>query len=326
MITVEVNDLRKVFRRPLKSEGFRGLVEFYLRPRYDRIEALRGISFEAFEGEILTILGPNGAGKTTTLKILSGIIHPTAGSVRVLGFVPYKREKEFLRKIGFLSSQKRFAEYMGWDLPPVDTFSLIKTIYGIDERTFKKRMDFFVDLLDVKPILNVPLRKLSLGQRAKIEIITAVLHYPKVLFLDEPTLGLDVVASNLIRNFIKEYIKTTGATVLFTSHYMSDVENLTDRLIIINRGQIIFEGKLSEIYSRFSKFREVRLVFESPPERLPLSEKLIRDNGNEVVYRVEAARTREFISGMLERFQIKDITIQDESLEEIIRNIFGGET
>ncbi len=326
MKTVEVTDLRKIFRRPLKAEGFRGLLKFYLNPSYDVVEALKGISFNAYKGEILTILGPNGAGKTTTLKILTGILHPTDGSVRVLGYNPRKREKDFLSRIGFLSSQRRFAEYMGWDLPPVDVFRLVKAIYNIDEKTYKDRVKNFVDLLEVEETLEVPIRKLSLGQRAKIEIITAVLHHPEVLFLDEPTLGLDVVAADILRNFIVDYVRNTGSTVIFTSHYMKDVESLSDRLIIIDRGRIVFEGEIDEIYRKFSKFRKVKFIMEEEVKNPPFEELLEYHEGNELSYRVSIGKTREFITGMISKYPVRDVTIKEQDLEDIIKTVFRGET
>ncbi len=320
--TIVVDNLKKVFRRPIKKEGFRGLLDFYLRPRYDVVEALKGISFEAFYGEILTILGPNGAGKTTTLKILSGILHPDYGSVSVLGHIPQKREKAFLKSIGFLTSQRRFVEYMGWDLPAVDTFKLVKEIYDIDDRTFKDRVKLLSEMLDLDGILEVPVRKLSLGQRARVEILCAILHYPAVLFLDEPTLGLDIVAQKSLREFIKEFVRKTGTTVLFTSHYMKDIEALSDRLIILNKGRIVFQGRLLDVYEKFSKSKRVEIEFEKMPERVPFKDRLIEMSLMRALYRIDSDKVTSFIKDVVSRFSVKDIKIMEESLEDLIGRIF----
>ncbi len=326
MKTIEVRNLRKIFRRPLKSEGFKGLLKFYFNPSYDEVEALKGISFDAYKGEILTILGPNGAGKTTTLKILTGILHPTDGTARVLGHIPQQKEREFLNRIGFLSSQRRFAQYVGWDLPAVDVFRLVKAIYDIENEAFRVRVKKFVDMLEIGEFLEVPIRKLSLGQRAKVEIITAVLHYPDVLFLDEPTLGLDVVAADILRNFIIEYVRETGSTVIFTSHYMKDVESLSDRLIIIDRGEIIFEGDIGEIYRKFSKFRKIKFILEGNIEKPPFEEFLQSHDGNELSYTVAIDETKEFISAMISKYPVRDLTVEEQDLEDIIKTVFRRET
>jgi len=326
MPSIIVRNLRKIFRRPLKSEGFKGILEFYFHQKYEEVEALKGISFEAEPGKILTILGPNGAGKTTILKILTGIIHPTSGTVRVLDHIPQKRESKFLHRIGFLSSQKRFAEYIAWDLPPVDLFRLVKAIYNIDDKTYKSRMDYLISALDITDFLNVTVRKLSMGQKAKVEIIAAVLHFPEVLFLDEPTLGLDVVAAENLRNFIRDYKNEVGATVILTSHYVKDIEDLSDELIVINQGEIIFRGNISQIYQEFSRHRIVKFTFESKKEmELPLPDKILRKDAMGVSYKIEANRTKELVQYFVENFEVKDIVIEDEELEDVIKRIYRGE-
>jgi len=325
MSAIVVENLKKIFKRPLKSEGFKGLVRFYFKQEYEKIEALKGVSFEVKEGQIFTILGPNGAGKTTILKILSGIIHPTDGYVRVLGHSPQKREKDFLRKIGFLSSQKRFAQFIAWDLPAVDLFRLVKAIYDIDENTYRKRLDSIIESLEVGDYLEVPIRKLSLGQRAKIELIAAILHYPEVLFLDEPTLGLDIIAARDLREFIKNYVNETNATVVLTSHYMKDIEDLSDELIILDRGEIVFHGDLEKIYEKFSMHRLVKFVLEEEFKgELPEADKLIRKDTNTVVYKIAADETRRFVKSFIDRFEVKDVTVEDEDLEDVIGRIYRG--
>ncbi len=227
-----------------------GSVKSLVKREHFDVPAVKSVSFDIEEGELIGFIGPNGAGKTTTLKMLSGLIYPSGGEVSVLGYKPFDRKKEFLRQISLVMGQKN---QLWWDLPPMDTFLLNKEIYEISDIDFKERVEELSDLLDVKDILQVQVRKLSLGQRMKCELMAALMHQPKILFLDEPTIGLDVVVQQRLRHFITEYNKKHKATIILTSHYMQDVKQLCDRVIVINYGGLIYDGRLSDLTTKYAK-------------------------------------------------------------------------
>src|SRR3989338_6067465 len=264
MQAVIVKHLSKYFRIYKKDPGLAGsLRSFFWRKHYDS-KAVDDISFEIEEGELVGFIGPNGAGKTTTLKCLSGLLHPTSGYVSTLGFNPFIRKNEFLRQISLVMGQKN---QLWWDLPPMESFLLNKEIYQIPNSNFKKTVEELSSLLEIEDILQVQVRKLSLGQRMKCELIAALIHTPKVLFLDEPTIGLDVVMQKNLRKFIKEYNQKHEATIILTSHYMGDVEELCKRIIIIDHGKILYDGSLEQIVKKFAKNKLLTIVFTNPVEK-----------------------------------------------------------
>jgi ABC-2 type transport system ATP-binding protein len=236
---IHVKNLTKIFKVNIQGNNTIEVVRQLIFPEYKEVVAVKDISFSINEGEFVGYIGPNGAGKTTTLKILSGILYPTSGDVRVMGYIPYKRETDFLKNISFIMGQKT---QLWWDIAPIETFKLNKAIYKIPDNLFKKRVDELANLLNVSDLLEIPVRKLSLGERMKMEIISALLHSPKILFLDEPTLGLDMFSQESIRKFFINYNKEYKATIILTSHYIHDIEKMAKRIIIINQGSIVYDG------------------------------------------------------------------------------------
>src|ERR1700722_15871837 len=264
MAAIEARDLTKVYRTYRKESGLRGAIKGLVRRRYEETRAADAVSFQIEEGEFVGFLGPNGAGKTTVLKMLSGLLNPTSGEARVLGFVPWERRNEMKRQFSLLMGQKNA---LWGDLPAQESLELNRAIYGIDRARFKKIVDGLVDLLEVRDKMNVMVRELSLGERMKMELIWALLHEPRGLFLDEPTIGLDVVSQKRVREFLRVYNKEHRIVTLLTSHYMQDIEELTHRVLVIDRGKIFFDGPLDEIIDRFSGHKIVSLTFEKRADR-----------------------------------------------------------
>jgi len=323
MPTISVSSLKKYYRVQEKEEGVFGSIKSLFERKYKDVKAVDGISFEVGEGELVGFVGPNGAGKTTTIKCLSGLFYPTAGEVSVLDFVPWKREMEFLRQISFVMGQKN---QLWWDLPAMETFYLNKEIYEIPDNQFKETLNELVELLEVKDILRVQVRKLSLGQRMKCELIAALLHRPKVLFLDEPTIGLDVVMQKKVRDFIKEYNRRFKATILLTSHYMSDVEELCRRVLIIDKGKLVFDGQFSEIIQRYADHKLISLTLskEVDPKILSTLGEVKEFNYPKIVYFVKRDQVSRVASLVLEKLPVADLDIEEPAIEDIIRELFTG--
>lgn len=252
MALIEVRDLNKSFRVYKKEPGLRGALRGLFRRRYEDVRAVRDIQFSIEEGELVGFLGPNGAGKTTTLKMLAGLLYPTSGEARVLGYVPWERRDGYRRQFALLLGQKN---QLWWDLPARDSLELNGKIYGIDRRQLDRTIDYLGSLLDVRDKLSTAVRELSLGERMKCELIAALLHQPKVLFLDEPTIGLDVVSQQVVRDFLKEYNQSSRTTIILTSHYMADIRELCRRVIIIDHGTLFFDGPLEQILSQFASHK-----------------------------------------------------------------------
>jgi len=321
MSQIQLTKLSKSFsiRSRHKQDGF---VRSFLFPRHTIFEAVKDVSFEIHEGELVGFIGPNGAGKTTTLKMLSGLLYPTSGTVSVLGFEPFTRKPEYLRQISLVMGQK---QQLWWELPVMDSFLLHKEIYDIDEKRFKSTMAGLVDLFEVESILQQPPRSLSLGQRMKCELIVALLHQPKVLFLDEPTIGLDVVMQQHLRNFIAQYNKQYGATIILTSHYMDDVRELCERVIMIFEGGLVYDGKLSALVQEYAQYKLVTLLFSKP-----IAESDLKRFGAVDMYDGVSARlkipthdVRSIASTVLKDYPVEDITIQEPEIEDVIRLVFA---
>ncbi len=322
MAIIEISDLSKTYRVYQKKEGlwqsFRGL----FHRRYRDVHAVRDVSLRVEQGEFVAFLGPNGAGKTTTLKLLSGVINPTGGTATVMGFVPWKRDNEYRRQFALVMGQKN---QLWWDLPAQESFRLHQYIYGIPAAQFQATQDELTELLDVKRLLNQPVRELSLGERMKMELIAALLHSPRVLFLDEPTIGLDVVAQHNIQQFLKYYQRERQITILLTSHYMKDIQALCERVVIIADGTIQYDGSLAGILDRFSTHKLVTLQlaegdsFEDLDQIAPV-EKLIQPK---VIYRVPRNEVPVILARMLAAHQVVDVVVEDPPLEEIIAEVFS---
>lgn len=321
MDVIEVRNLKKYYKVHKKEPGLTGSILSFINRKYEEVKAVDGISFKISEGELVGFIGPNGAGKTTTLKCLSGLLYPTSGQVKVLGFIPFERRDSFLKQIALVMGQRN---QLWWDLPPIETFILNKEIYEVPEDKFKKTLDALIELLDIADILKVPVKKLSLGQRMKCELIASLLHSPRVLFLDEPTLGLDVVMQKALREFIKEYNKRYQATIILTSHYMRDVEALCRRVIIISHGKILFDGELAGLVKKHAPFRLVKVVL-----REKIEPDILKDLGEikSFAYPVLALsvpyrRISDVSAEILKRLPVEDLTIEEPGIEDIIREIF----
>jgi len=254
---VHVAGLEKVFKVPEREAGLRASVASLFKRRWRDVRAVDGVSFEVGAGEVVGFLGPNGAGKTTTLKVLSGLLHPTGGEARVLGHVPWKRERDYLRRMTLVMGNRN---QLQWDLPALDSFELNRAIYRLPREDFRTTRDELIELLDIGDLVRKPVRQLSLGERMKVEVVGSLLHLPQVLFLDEPTIGLDVTMQKRIRSFVAAYNERFGATVLLTSHYMADVEALCKRVIVIHHGRLLFDGRLDALVDRFGAYKTIEAV------------------------------------------------------------------
>ncbi len=326
MAVVVVNRLVRVFTRPRKAPGLRGLVRFYLRPEYERVEALRGVSFTLEAGEILGYVGPNGAGKTTTLKVLSGVLHPTRGHVEVLGFEPWRRQDRFLRQIALVTGHSGFLQEVAWDLTPMDGFRLLKDLYGLSEDEFRRNLEALLEPLDLTGLLEVPIRRLSLGQRVRAELVASLLHRPRVLFLDEPTLGLDIVSQHRLRDFLRTYVQETGTAVILTSHYMRDVEELAHRLLVLHQGRIVYEGPVETLAERLMPVRTVQVVFAEPAVHFHLPPGLSLVDELTARGTLPRDQVQQIIAELLSRYPIQDLTVEEPDLETVLRHFFEAPT
>lgn len=319
-----VRDLQKYYRVPEKEAGLTASLRSLFWRRYRTVRAVDGINFSLHAGEIVGFLGPNGAGKTTTLKTLAGLLHPTQGQVSVLGHTPWRRDRSFLQSIALVMGQR---SQLQWDIPAIDSFLLNRTIYDIPESTFQDTLDELIALLDLKSVLNKPVRQLSLGERMKCELAASLLHRPAVLFLDEPTLGLDVTMQNRIRHFIADYNRRMGATVLLTSHYMADVAALCERVIVIHHGHLLYDGGLEQLKSRLAPFKTIRIHLEAgtqSPDWNRYGELLSMSNGK-VSLRVPKTDSAGTVARLLNDLPVADLTVEDPPIEEVIDIVFRSE-
>ncbi len=325
MPVIEVLRLTKNFKVPVKTPGFFGTLSSIFTRSFREVEAVNKISFKVEVGEFVGFIGPNGAGKTTTLKILSGLLYPTAGKISVLGFTPWERSSEFQKQFAFLAGQKN---QLWWDLPAFESFLLNKEIYEVSDSEFKKRVGHLIELLDLGDLVKVPVRKLSLGERMKAELVAALIHAPRVLFLDEPTLGLDIVAAKKLRDFIKDYNAKTGATIILTSHNMGDVKELCKRVIIINLGKIVFDGRLDEIVARYADHKVISLIFDKPVDKQKLEKfgEITKFDTLSDAIEVERIEISQISAEILANFPVVDLTIEEPPIEEIISEIFTNKS
>ena len=324
MPAIEVNGLTKTFRTYKKQPGFGGAVSGLFRRKYEQTIAVKDVSFSVEPGELVGFLGPNGAGKTTTLKMLAGLLYPTSGSANVLGYVPWERHDGYRRQFALLLGQKN---QLWWDLPARESLELNAKIYGISRETLERTVAHMTELLAVKDKLNVMVRELSLGERMKMELIASLLHQPKVLFLDEPTIGLDVVSQKTVREFLREHNAREKTTILLTSHYMTDIQELCRRVIIIDKGTIFFDGKLSEVLDRFADFKLVTIQCEGgadcSPDHLAKYGEVVEKTPARIQLKVKRDRVISVCKQLLDELAVSDIDIQEVPIEEIIRRIFA---
>lgn len=319
---VTVDALTKTFRVPVREAGLGQSVISLFNREFRDVEAVKEISFTLEGGEIVGFLGPNGAGKTTTIKMLTGLLYPTTGHARVLGHEPWRREKDLLRRISLVMGQRN---NLAWDLPAVDSFELNKAIYGIPDDVFRQRKADYIEVLDVADIAVKPIRNLSLGERMKMEIVAALLHGPEVLFLDEPTIGLDVTMQRRLRQFVLDYNADTGATVLLTSHYMADVSAMVSRVIVIDRGSILYDGPLSGLSDRFSTHKTIRVEAVDLPEDLDRVGRVLERNPARASIEVRREDVSSVASHLLAVATVTDLAIEETPLEDVIDRVFTTE-
>lgn len=320
---IKVSGLTKDFRTYKKTPGFRGAVKGLFHREYERTVAVNEISFAIQEGELVGFLGPNGAGKTTTLKMLAGLLHPSAGDASVLGYRPWERADGYRRQFALLLGQKN---QLWWDLPARESLDLNARIYGIPPARFHRTVDELTALLDVRDKLDVMVRELSLGERMKMELIASLLHEPKVLFLDEPTIGLDVISQKTVREFLRHHNQERKTTIILTSHYMGDIQELCRRVVIIDHGVIFFDGQLTEIVDRFADFKRVTIQCPDATrvanDLLSRHGEIIEKDQSTIRLKVKRDRVIPACKALLEQVEVTDIDIQEVPIEDVIRELF----
>jgi ABC-2 type transport system ATP-binding protein len=321
MAIIEAKDLSKTYRVAQKKDGFLGAVRGLYRREYKEVRAVDQVNFTIEPGEMVAFLGPNGAGKTTTLKMLSGLIYPTTGSAQVLGFTPWQRADAYRRQFSLVMGQKN---QLWWDLPAADSFQLHREIYSLPAAEFQRTLGELTELLGVEKLTRQAVRELSLGERMKMELIAALLHQPKLLLLDEPTIGLDVVAQVTIQKCLREYHARRGVTMLLTSHYMRDVEALCSRVLVITHGRLVYDGELSGISDRFGTAKVVKLEFAegTAPDDLDRFGEVTRRDGPSVDLKVDRSRVAEVLGAILDQHAVVDLSVQDPPLEHMIARVF----
>jgi ABC-2 type transport system ATP-binding protein len=317
---VHVNELTKIFKVPEREPGLRAAAKALVRRTTRDVHAVEAISFDIEAGEVVGFLGPNGAGKTTTLKMLAGLLYPTSGEARVLGHIPSKREKDYLRRMTMVMGNRN---QLQWDIPALDSFELYRAIYRLRREDYLAMRDELVELLDVGDLVRKPVRNLSLGERMKVEIVGSLLHRPQVLFLDEPTIGLDVTMQKRIRTFVAEYNQRHGATVLLTSHYMADVEALCKRVIVIHHGRILFDGALARLANEFAAYKTIGVLLEDGNARLDDYGEVVHRDGDRATLRVPKAETSRVAARLLSEHEVLDLTIEEPPIEDVIEMVFA---
>lgn len=316
MITVQ--NLSKQYKTPIKKgDPFK---DFFQRS-YKTYSAVKKISFEIGEGELIGFIGPNGAGKTTTLKMLSGILYPTAGTIDIFGFTPFEKDYRFLKQIGFIMGQKN---QLIWDLPPLDSFTVNKEVYEVADDEYKKTLSDLIDMLECNDFIDQPVKTLSLGQRMRAEFIAALIYRPKILFLDEPTIGLDIFAQSTIRSFIKDYNEKYNATIILTSHYMQDVQSLADRVLLIDKGSLVFDGPLQTLIERYSQDKTITISLTKDIQQIP---KIVQQFEHSYTFpqlqvTVPKKQLGSILGALLESVEYSDVSVENESIESVIKQSF----
>jgi len=321
MPAIETRGLTKTYVSHKKEPGILGSLKGLFTKEKVEVQAVQSVDLEIGQGELVGFLGPNGAGKTTTLKMLSGILYPSGGEAKVLGYTPHHRKPEMLRQISLVMGNKM---QLWWDLPAWDSFVVLKELYEVSDAQFKKRSDHLVEVLDLGDKIHTQVRKLSLGERMKCELVAALLHSPRVIFLDEPTIGLDVVSQKRIREFLKQLHQEDNCTIILTSHYMQDVQELCDRVVVIDHGQLVFEGKLEELSNRYSETRRIRLAFSTEVSLTDLEKfgKVIESEPLLATFEVPRQETTKATARMLQHLPVSDVAIQEVDIEDVIRQLF----
>lgn len=331
---IQVKNVSKEFKKIIKEPGLKGSVKSLFHKKTEIVKAVDDISFEVKEGEILGFIGPNGAGKSTAIKMLTGILTPTSGEIVINGQIPYKNRKKYVKEIGVVFGQRT---QLWWDLPLSETFTVLKEIYQIEEKAFKQRMDFLNEVLDLQPFITSPVRTLSLGQRMRADIAASMIHNPRVLFLDEPTIGLDVVVKDNIRKAIAEINKNEKTTIILTTHDLSDIELLCKRIVMIDKGKKVYDGDLDHMKEKYGKMREIHINLknEADIDKLSFAEKFalcdddleVNIDGKKAVIKFNASKAQvsEMLSYILGTITVKDIAVGEADIEEIIRRLYKGD-
>ena len=325
---IEVKNVSKTFKVNKRANGVPGMVAILFVPKFEKKQPVKDISFSIKEGEMVGFIGPNGAGKSTTIKMLSGILHPEKGEITVNGFVPYKQRKNYVGSIGVVFGQK---SQLQWDLPVIDSFELLKAIYRVPEDVYKKNLNRFTDMLDMGGFINQPVRQLSLGQRMRADIVAALLHSPRIVFFDEPTIGVDVVGKEKIREFIRELNTEDHVTMLFTTHDMQDIEKTCNRLIIIDKGTKVYDGTLLGIREKYGTTRQLDVEFHDNRKIAPIENVDIKQldelDGRKKRFTFENTKVEinELMSELLAKYNVRDLNISEPEIESIIRKIYSGE-
>ncbi len=320
MSAIGVENLSKIYPVAVKEPGFKGTIIHFFQRTYRQVKAVQNISFQIEPGEVVGFLGANGAGKTTTLKMLTGLIYPSSGRVNVAGYIPFQRKAGFLNKITLVMGQK---QQLLWDLPAMDSLRINAAVYGIDDRNFHQRVGELTEMLSLEGKLIQPVRKLSLGERMKAELLAALLHQPQILFLDEPTLGLDVNAQASVREFLREYNQRYRATILLTSHYMADITALCPRVLVIHQGQLVYDGSLDGLVDRFSPCREVTVELAQlyPQDKLALYGDLAAIDGQSVRFLVPQETLTRSVAKILAELEVQDLEVSEPPIEEVIGRV-----
>jgi ABC-2 type transport system ATP-binding protein len=319
---IRVRELRKTYRVQERDAGLRAALKGLVNREYREVKAVDSISFDIGQGEVVGFLGPNGAGKTTTLKVLSGVLYPSSGETSVLGHTPWKRERDYLRQISLLMGNRN---QLQWDIPAADSYEMNRAIYQIPKSLFRATMAELVELLDIADLVRKPVRTLSLGERMKVELAGSLLHLPKVLFLDEPTLGLDVKTQKRLRGFVAEHNARHGATVLLTSHYMADVEALCERVIIMNKGGVLYDGAIAELADRTAAYKDLKVTLADPAPDLARYGEVIARDGDTITLRVPKRDSPRTTAALLADHEVVDLTAADPSIEDLIELVFAEE-
>jgi ABC-2 type transport system ATP-binding protein len=319
--SVHVDLLRRVFKVPVRQPGLKESVKALFRREHREVVAVDGVSFDLRAGEVVGFLGPNGAGKTTTLKMLSGLLYPDSGTVEVLGHVPHKRERAYLKRMALVMGNRTS---LTWDLPPLDSYLLLRTIYEIPHADFERRRDAYIELLELEDLVTKPVRNLSLGERMKVELAAALLHKPDVIFLDEPTIGLDLTMQRRLRQFVLDYNRENGATVLLTSHYMADVVAMAERVIVIDHGRILYDGDLAGLAAGFGGEKTITIHAEGMPDDLGAFGAVVDRSPARVTLRVANAEASQVAARLLNEYDVTDVTIEDPPIEDVIERVFAS--
>ena len=325
MSFIEVKNISKEFKVNKRSAGIPGMIANMFVPKFEIKKAVNDLSFTIEKGEMVGFIGPNGAGKSSTIKMLSGILCPDKGSISVGGYIPYKQRKSYVGNIGVVFGQK---SQLQWDLPVIDSFELLRAIYRIPEEKYKRNLDRFTEMLDMKGFINQPVRQLSLGQRMRSDIVASLLHSPEIVFFDEPTIGVDIIGKETIRSFIKELNEQDKVTMIFTTHDMQDIEQTCKRIIIIDKGSLMYDGSLQEIRSRYGTTRRLIAEFNEETAVAPIKNVIIEDLKDRKVsftFDNNVVDVNKLMHEVLEKYSVHDVTVAEPEIESIIQKMYNGE-